>query len=457
MNHKTSIIWPLLCAGLLNSTLAIAQPTPDPATNLGKTDKFLADLIRSRPELFGKVLANPSAYDVQVVYTQINRDAQNRPSFKTYRYQVDKDRYFYPASTVKLPAVLLALEKLNALGVPRDATMITDSAYAKQTRVRRDTTAKTGLPSVAQYARKILITSDNDAFNRLYELVGQCPFNDGLKAKGYENTRIVHRLSVPLNADQNAHTNPVFLLPDRQNGPTLEQITGPIKVNFAADTAGLNIRVKSVPAQVCDHTPQAPGPILRGTGYMVGRNYYVGDSLVKKPFDFTAKNAFPLEDQQAILRALLFPESVAPKQRFNLTPDDYRFVYQYMSQLPRETRWPNYKADTSLYDSYCKFLLFGDQKTPIPSAIRIFNKVGDAYGYLLDNAYVVDFDKGIEFMLTAMISCNSDGIFNDDQYDYDSVGYPFMGNLGRLIYDYEATRKKPRQPDLSRFRVTYDR
>ena len=93
----------------------------------------------------------------------------------------------------------------------------------------------------------------------------------------------------------------------------------------------------------------------------------------------------------------------------------------------------------------------------MPKSIRIFNKVGDAYGYLLDNAYVVDFDKGIEFMLTAMISCNSDGIFNDDKYDYNTIGYPFMGNLGRLIYDYEASRKKPRQPDLSRFRVTYDR
>ena len=407
---------------MLTTTATFAQPAP----NLGRTDKLLADLLKGRRELFGKVLDNPSAYDVQIVYTQINRDAQNRPSFKTYRYQVDKDRYFYPASTVKLPAVLLALEKLNGLGVARDATMLTDSAYSGQTRVRRDSTAQTGLPSVDQYARKILITSDNDAFNRLYELVGQCPFNDGLKAKGYENTRIVHRLSIPLTPDQNAHTNPVTF------------------------TKG-----ESVPAQYCDHTPLAPGPILRGTGYMVGRNYYVGDSLVKKPFDFTAKNAFPLDDQQAILRALLFPESVAPKQRFNLTPDDYRFVYQYMSQLPRETRWPNYKADTSLYDSYCKFLLFGDQKTPMPKSIRVFNKVGDAYGYLLDNAYVVDFDKGIEFMLTAMISCNSDGVFNDDKYDYNSVGYPFMGNLGRLIYDYEASRKKPRQPDLSRLRMEY--
>ena len=413
----------------------VATASAQPATT-GKSDKFLVDLLDSRHELFRKTLTakgadGAPAHDIQIVYTQINRDAQNRPSFKTYRYQVDKNRYFYPASTVKLPAVLLALETLNQLGLAPETTLLTDSVYAGQTAVRRDTTAQNGLPSVAQYARKILVVSDNDAFNRLYELAGQCGFNARLAAKGYADTRIVHRLSVPLTADQNAHTNPVrFLSP-----------------------AGTLL--KSLPAQACTNTPKAPAPIRRGVGYMVGGRFYNGDSLVKQPFDFTAKNAFPLEDQQGILRALLFPQAVPARQRFALSPVQYQFVYQYMSQLPRETRYPNYRADTALYDSYCKFLLFGDRKTPMPASVRVFNKVGDAYGYLLDNAYVVDFEKGIEFMLTAMISCNSDGVFNDDKYDYETVGFPFMGNLGRLVYDYEASRKKPRKPDLSQFRLVY--
>jgi hypothetical protein len=127
-----------------------------------------------------------------------------------------------------------------------------------------------------------------------------------------------------------------------------------------------------------------------------------------------------------------------------------------MSQLPRETRYPNYRADTSLYDGYGKFLLAGDQKSPVSASIRIFNKIGEAYGYMIDNAYIVDFDKGIEFMLSAVISCNSDGIFNDGTYDYETIGFPFMGNLGRLIYDYEAGRKKTHKPDLSLLKLDYD-
>ena len=432
----------LLCNGL---RVAEAQ------TTVGKSDKLLVDLLNSRAELFQKTLSAKApdgspVYDVQIVYTQINRDAANRPSFKTYRYQVDKDRYFYPASTVKFPAVLLALETLNTLKINREATMLTDSAYARQTSVHRDTTAKNGLPSVGQYARKILIVSDNDAFNRLYELVGQCAFNDRLKAKGYLDTRIVHRLEVSMTADQNAHTNPVYLFGNRE--PTTKELEAFLKTKDP-----LAAVMKKLPPQFCDHTPKAPAPILRGTGYM--KYTSKGDSLVKQPFDFTAKNAYPLTDQQAVLRAVLFPETVAAKQRFNLTPDDYRFVYRYMSQLPRETRYPNYRADTSLYDSYCKFLMVGDQKNPMPKSVRIFNKVGDAYGYLLDNAYIVDFEKGVEFMLSAVISCNSDGIFNDSKYDYETVGYPFLGNLGRLIYDHEVSRKKTRKPDLSKFKLVY--
>jgi hypothetical protein len=126
-----------------------------------------------------------------------------------------------------------------------------------------------------------------------------------------------------------------------------------------------------------------------------------------------------------------------------------------MSQLPRESQSPKY--DTSHYDAYCKFLMFGDNKKPMPKNIRIFNKVGDAYGFLIDNAYIVDFEKNIEFMLTACIYVNSDGIFNDDKYDYETIGYPFMANLGKAIYEYELKREKKFVPNLNRFKVSYDR
>ena len=409
----------ILCAFAVNPSFC--QP---------KTDKFLTELLQKSPELFGEVVRDPAKYDVQILYTQINRDEQNQPSFKSYRYRLDKNRYFYPASTVKFPAVLLALEKLNALKIGPETTMLTDSAASGQSSVRRDESAQNGLPSVAQYVRKILLVSDNDAYNRLYEFIGQCDFNQKLYAKGYRDLRIVHRLQLLLSADQNRTTNPVRF----------------IKGESVKDSA------RTFSGQSCATTPQSLTTIKRGTGYMtVAKNGK--DSLVQQPFNFTAKNYFALDDQQQMLRAVLFPESVSPKQRFDLSNDDYRFVYRYMSMFPPESRYPAY--DSTYHNAYCKFLLAGDRKWTFPKSVRIFNKVGDAYGYLIDNAYVVDFDRGIEFMLSAVIYCNSDGVFNDDKYDYDRVGFPFMGNLGRIIYDYETKRKRTNKPDLSRFRVEY--
>ena len=55
--------------------------------------------------------------------------------------------------------------------------------------------------------------------------------------------------------------------------------------------------------------------------------------------------------------------------------------------------------------------------------IRIYNKVGDAYGTLTDTAYIVDAKAEIEFLLTATVFVNKNGVFNDDVYEYDALGF----------------------------------
>jgi hypothetical protein len=181
---------------------------------------------------------------------------------------------------------------------------------------------------------------------------------------------------------------------------------------------------------------------------------FIRGKLMNGPMNFSMKNRLPLEELQSMMRALLFPEAVKKKERFNLTQDQYRFVRQYLSEYPSESNIPGY--DTANYwDAYGKFLYWGAQKGNLPRNMRSFSKEGDAYGFLIDAAYIVDFEKNIEFMLSAVIYCNADGILNDDKYDYDSVGLPFLKNLGKLIYDYELKRPRTYQPDLSTFRLDY--
>ncbi len=100
--------------------------------------------------------------------------------------------------------------------------------------------------------------------------------------------------------------------------------------------------------------------------------------------------------------------------------------------------------------------MFGEGQDTVPKNIRIFNKVGDAYGYLIDNAYIVDFDKGVEFILSVVINTNTDGIYNDGKYEYKTLGYPFMRDIGQAIYHYELGRKRKFKPNLAEFRFQYD-
>lgn len=398
--------------------------------NLPHEDEhFIENLMKQNPGQFALIIGQPDFHEVQIIYTQINRDEHNQPKFKSFYFNVDTNRYFYPASTVKLPAVLLSLEKLNNLNLPsvdKYTAMLSDSLYAGQFSVREDSTAENSLPSIAHYARKILVVSDNDGFNRLYEFLGQKEINKKLHQKGY-NVRILHRLNRFLSPDQNRHTEAVRFIKN--------------------DTL-----LYSQPMLVNSDSILPPAIVLKGKGYMNDQ-----DSIIHTPFDFTYKNFFSLTDQQNILKAVVFPDAVSPSAAFHITEEDRQFVLKYMSQLPTETTYPPYYRDTSYYDASCKFLLFGNDRNPIPNNIRIFNKIGNAYGYLVDNAYIVDFENNIEFMLSAVINCNTDGIYNDSQYDYDSLGYPFMKNIGSIIYQYELKRKRMNKPDLSEFKITYDR
>ena len=64
-----------------------------------------------------------------------------------------------------------------------------------------------------------------------------------------------------------------------------------------------------------------------------------------------------------------------------------------------------------------------------------------AYGALSEVAYVVDRDSGVECMLAASIRVNADGILNDDRYEYDTIGIPFMAAWSRAVLDVERGQR----------------
>ena len=142
------------------------------------------------------ILKNPSKYKLQIIYTQINRAQNNKPQFKDFKCRASK-RYFYPASTVKLPVSLLALiklEELNIKGLDKSTRMITDSVFFCQKKVSVDSTSQSFYPTLENYIKKMFLVSDNYSCARVYEFVGHDYAHKKLSELGYKNIRLFNRL-----------------------------------------------------------------------------------------------------------------------------------------------------------------------------------------------------------------------------------------------------------------------
>ncbi len=330
------------------------------------------------------------SYEVQIQYSRIQRE-NNAITFTDYNFQVNDSSYFYPASTVKFPIAVLALEKIS-----NDPALSADTRFY----VEGDTVETTFGDEVV----KIFAVSDNQASNRLFELLGQDSINRRLAALGAGPARIAHRLSTE-NAD--------------------DITTRPLIVYLNDSTTTHNEALISAPL-----THLNLEKIQKGIGYIEE------DSLVEEAFDFSLKNYYPLKTQQQLMKRVIFPEAFEPSERFNLDEDGRKLLLEAMWGPPK--KW-GYDAE-EFYDCYVKFFICGDSKEPMPDHIKIYNKVGYAYGTLTDCAYIQDGENDVEFILTATILVNKNGIFNDDNYEYESVGIPFLAALGREIYQYELQR-----------------
>ncbi|MDW3193209.1 MAG: serine hydrolase [Cytophagales bacterium] len=403
----------LICLLFMVPGIAMAQ---NPLQNIISSNPFLKELSKDR-----------SKHQIQIVYTRIDRDKNNQPTFRSFEWGLQETEYYYPASTVKMPAAFLALEKLNQLnilGLDAQSPLKVGAAREPQVPVTGDSTSSDGAATIAHYIKKIFLVSDNDAYNRLYEFIGQEQFTSRLHEKGYKDTRILHRLGpegFPFSFDDNQYTNPIsFYKGDEliyHQGEVLSQIAAANKVVTKNEQLGVA------------HINKA-------------------GELVNAPFDFSVKNFFSLRDMHDVLKAVMFPEQTPAHRRFDLNDEDYQFLYKWMSTFPAESGIEAYKEKE---DNYVKFFIYGDQEQgDLPPAIKIFNKVGWAYGFLTDVSYIIDRESKIEFFLAATIKVNENDTYNDGVYEYETIGMPFFGHLGRAIYQYETTRKRSYPSDFSR-------
>ncbi|MCR5887534.1 class A beta-lactamase-related serine hydrolase [Hymenobacter sp. J193] len=400
----------VLAAGAEKKPRLTVAPLPTALTN----SPLLDSLLRSNPRL-RPVAEQAEQYELQIIYTQINRDVQGKPHFVQHNYRLNARQYFNPASLVKLPVAALALEKLNQLnkpGLTRRTPMATGTAYRCQTPAPYVPAADSDrVNTVGNYIKRMLLVSDNVAYNRLYEFLGQRPLNERLAALGYPEARITRRFA-PCDTAANRHTNPITFLDAISDAVVYQQ------------PAAFNSQPFTFPL----------GKVRKGKGY------YVGGKFIQQPYDFTTANYLPLQNVHDLLQAVLFPEEALPTARLQLTPDDYAFLRYYLRSTPHGSGFSLYKSPR-YFDAFKKYLVYGRQPAqPAQSDLRIYNIVGMSHGYLADVAYITNATRQTEFLLSAVLYVNKDDILNDGTYEYESIGLPFLAELGRAIQKYEEKR-----------------
>ena len=374
--------------------------------------QFSFDSILNKKPILKTVSSQYKKYRLQIIYTQITRDKNNKPSFKTYECHVDSSNYFYCASLVKLPTAILALEKLHQLQLDKNTTMFTDSANACQHVVKKDTTSLTGSPSIAQYIKRMALVSDNVAFGRVYEFLGVDYIHERLSEMGYKNMRIIHRFDGGCKGSEHLTTNPISFY--NEDKLVYHQPQQTSKKNYTAPL----------------------GTIKIGKAYMNVQN-----KKINEPKDFTNMNYISLQNIHSMLQRLVFNSYYPQSHQYQITIDDQAFLLQYLTMLPRDSTHPTYLTKT-YFDSYKKYFIYGDSKKAITDTdIKITNIVGQSYGFMIDCAYITNKSKNIEFLLSAVIYTNENEIINDGKYEYNTIALPFLAELGRQMYQYELKNK----------------
>jgi len=413
-----------LALGLVALTAAAACAAAPPQEAAPRLDERLAGLLQSRPDLFADLLDEADAHRIKIELVVVEEGAAG-PTLERHAYDRGPE-YFYPASAVKTAAVIAAFEQLSAPEAagwqpgPAAGAPISRSTALRFHPLFDDDVLEVADPShvdggaitAGHEARKVLLVSDNAAYNRLYELAGNDGVNGSLRAAGLAHTRIFHRLAEFRAPEEQLRVPAIDLLDDRGR----------------------------VIASLPSRTASSPGTNAFLDGVEFGRAHTLGTQLIEGPMSFDRKNFMPLEDLVDMNIMLLRPDLQPALDRlrggparagFGLSEVDRDFIREAMASTPGASADPRY--DPSSYpDDYSKFLLPGLLRLRAAEELVVRDKVGRAYGFSITNSEVVDRRTGRSFFLAATLYTNPNGVVGDGVYDYGRADR-FFADLGEVV------------------------
>jgi hypothetical protein len=375
-----------------------ASPAP---TLSGKDPAADAILANQKSDVLKTVLAAPDTYRFQVLYSIVKDGKLER-----HGWRADAE-YFFPASSMKIPITVAAYERMNA------ARKAGKSAFTKDATLKIYPSKGNGEPYSTTLARetwRALIVSDNFSANRLLAITGHREIHETCFGLGLTSTRVRTGFATGEEIDP-AEVSPRIQIVDAQGTVT----------ELAARKSTLTLPVNDAKSMDL------------GTAY-------INDSggRVNTPMPFKDKNAMKLQHLQDAMIHIMRPDLLPAPPKGSIfaasdTPgEDIAYLREALGTLPSESGLAGYDRNT-LADYPLSPFLRGIERVRPRGQFQIFQKVGQAYGFVIHNAYIVDKATNKSFFLTAAIYGNQDGVMNDDKYDYDTIAFPALADVGEAF------------------------
>ena len=361
----------------------------NPIKSSFRKNDFLKEIIKEKED-----------YEIQVLLTKIDQ-YNSQVDFQEYEYQLDDNKYFYPASTIKLPIVVLTLKKINELRSKGSEITLKSKIILNFKDDYSELVIRDSITSFQNLIADVFLVSDNSASNILIDFIGYNYFNDEMKNAYFDKTYLNHKF----NPDP--YVNSTWQISDLDNNLI----------------SSLNDNQKIIKAD--DKT----------IGLEKGERRYFKGEILDESLNFSKKNRSSMTDMHNLIKYIFYPEIFDSTNTFNLNVEDYDFLRYWMSRFTYEDIGEKFIGDENFFETYNKFFIHGDEQSVSNEQIRVYNKIGQAYGTSIDNGLIKNYQDNVEFILTATIYTNKNKVINDNLYEYDDLAVPFLAKLSRAIYN----------------------
>lgn len=374
----------------------VARPSTAKAAASLTRDPMLEQLLATGGPALKMVMAEPEKYRFQVLYG-IVRD-EPKASIERHGYRVDAE-YFYPASSMKLPIALASYDRIPALRRAGKRTL------GRDVPIRIHAVNETAEPFSTTLARetwRALVVSDNYSANRLLSFVGHREAHETLWSLGLKSTRIRAGFAT---------------------GDPIDPAEVSPKIDIVSD---------GVTDEIAPRKSTLELPPTDASNLSIGQRAIVDGRVVEGPMSFAKKNAIRLVDLQNTLVRIMRPDLLPATPADAASKEDIAYLREALGTLPSQSGLAGF-ARNVVADYQLSPLLRGIERVRPRGRFEIYSKVGQAYGFLITNAYVVDKETSRSFFVTAVVYANPDETMNSDRYAYDTISYPALADVGEVI------------------------